>query len=76
MTTLLRALAHALLHKHHVWSDHMYWSGSDARVYFCHDCPTQFWPLSGGPYADYHDNPVIREPGTGSLWLRWPKERR
>ena len=59
---MIRATWHAWRTGHRVWSEEMIWSGESGTVYFC-SCGEQFWPLTKeGPYPDWRDNPVRREP--------------
>jgi len=63
---VIRAMIHHWLTRnsegHRVWSEEMIWPGERARVWFC-TCGEQFWPISKeGPYSNWRDNPVKREP--------------
>jgi hypothetical protein len=63
---VIRAMIHKWVTRnsdgHRVWSDDMIWSGESARVWFC-TCGEEFWPITKeGPYSDWRDNPVKREP--------------
>lgn len=63
---MIRAMVHKWLTRddagHRVWSEHLIWSGGRGTVWFC-TCGQQFWPTTQrGPYPDWRDNPVRREP--------------
>lgn len=63
---MIRAMLHKWRYRndaaHRVWSEHLIWSDDSGTVYFC-TCGLQFWPISKeGPYPDWRDNKVRREP--------------
>ncbi len=63
---MIRAMFHKWITRnsegHRVWSERLIWPGESARVWFC-ACGEQFWPVTKeGPYPDWRDNPVKREP--------------
>jgi hypothetical protein len=63
---VIRAMLHKWLNRnasgHRVWHEDMIWPGEKATVWFC-TCGQQFWPVSKeGPYPDWRDNPVRRDP--------------
>lgn len=68
---MIRALLHKLMHRgdpeHRVWTEVLHWSGERTgngvgRVWFC-TCGQQYWPVTkAGPYVNWRDNPVKRQP--------------